>query len=59
MTSTQLTEIIRTKSFPESVNSFYRDWLTKLYNEGKVQQATKMLQGILETPLIKGDKTLL
>ena len=59
MTSVQLTEIIATKSYPKTVTQFYRDWLTQLYNQGKVQIATRMLQHILENPGAKKGKTLL
>lgn len=50
MTSQELTKMIANKDYPESVNPFYRDWINGLYADGRVQQAVKTLQSLIDNP---------
>lgn len=59
MTSQQLIQMIATKSYPDSVNLFYREWIDTLYLQGKAQQAMRTLQKIIDNPIIQKQKSLL
>ncbi len=59
MTSAELTSIIVSGNYPTSVNSFQQDRIKELYDDGKIWQAIRKLQGIIEKPVGKGDRTLL
>ncbi len=59
MTSAELTSIIVSGNYPTSVNSFQQSRIKELYDEGKIWQAIRKLQGIIEKPVSKGDRTLL